>query len=346
MACLSRVQFRISFLRLLLLSAIVSSKLVVPVCSLAGEPVTFDVPSILSVHELVAQGTHTASASQKTIEVIVPVTAEIVADDFGNISAFRFDVFWNRNPFPICDYGPKTQTFSEIDGTIAIEKVTDKHSTFGLNVTGGYQNLINGTGKAEVGDHEAAKLHYAEIPQHEVVLASGTIRRGTGAFFRLHPSRLETLEGGRDLVLAFQVPRSWRGGVLQVECTASGTSKVLAWTEPFEYRRAFIVPVYLDTDDEAHESAMEFVRREQSLRRSWQQHRDETSTKSNPFSAVLLSSSVRKNGMENLPSDWVHHLIQLNDSPLEKYRSQLPHDLEVAARDFVQSRTELLKLSR
>ncbi len=316
----------------------------------AEEPaVSFDVPALLSAREIPFDSVHFATTTQKTIEVIVPVTSEIVSADQGNIIAFRFDVFWNRHPFPICDYGPKSQTVSDIAGTISVDRSIEKNSTLGLKLSGGFQNTATGTGHAELTNREGTKVQYHEIPQHEVLVAAGTIRRGTGAFFRFHPSRVETLEGGRDLILAFQVPQSWRGGLIQVECTATGSRKVLAWQEPFEVSQVFIVPIFLDSDDSARLSATQFVRREQQLRQSWQRYQTESESAQpqSPFSAVIFSASSRKkNTSRSLPENWVHTLIQTNNTPLEKYHGQLPADLATAATEFVHARAELLELSR
>ncbi len=242
-------------------------------CS-GGEPeIVFDVPALVGVRVVELDEHPPRSPSQKTIEVVIPVSTESRSSDRNRVEEYRFDVFWNRNIYPICDYGPRTQTVSEIEGLISVDKTTERNSSLGLTLGSSYQSMLTGSGTAEIGSRNGTRLHYQEIPQHELLVASGTIHRGTGAFFRFHPSRTESLEGGRDLVVAFQVPRSWRAGVLQVECQARGSRKVLAWSEDFDFSRAFVLPIYLEGDDQAREAAAEFVRSEQRLRKNWQNHR-------------------------------------------------------------------------
>jgi hypothetical protein len=311
--------------------------------------VKFDVPALASVRQLLTDSEHSITSTQKTIEVIIPVSTEIQLADRGSIAEFRFDVFWNRNVYPICDYGPRTQTFSEIDGLVSVSKTSDRNASIGLNLSGGV-GTANGTVSGDLGTKESTKRSYQEVPQHEVLVASGTIHRGTGAFFRFHPSRSETLEGGRDLVVAFQVPQHWRGGVLQIECHAQGARKVLgAWSEPFESSRSFVLPIYLEGDDQARQKATEFVRSEQRLRQRWSRHqRQEGSSSRDPirqFQSVFAVSSSRQRSSE-LPDDWVHYLIQSSDVYLEKYRKHLPAEVERAANLFVAARDDLLKLSR
>ena len=309
--------------------------------------VKFDVPALVGVREIPNLPTHILSATQKTIEVVIPVTSEVQFADRGNLQEFRFNVYWNRNVYPICDYGPKTTTFSEIEGFVSIDTSTEKNATLGLTLNSGYQDLVTGTGRAELGNRNGTKVHYQEVPQYEVLVASGTMNRGTGAFFRFHPSRKETLEGGRELVVAFQVPRSWRGGVLQVECQAKGSRKMLAWNEPFEISRAFILPIYLDGDDQARQSAAEFVRSEQQLRSKWQQfQRASERDLLQQLQAVFVSSNSQSKSAADLPADWVHHLIQSEDRYLNDYRDRLPTSVAEAANQFVEARFGLLELSR
>jgi hypothetical protein len=307
--------------------------------------VQFDVPALLAAREAPCDLSD-VDPKLRTIVVVVPVSSEIRADFAVRPSAFRFDVYWNRNAFPLVDYSPRTQTVSDIAGTISIDRFSEKNSNLNLNFNGAFPTVGNGGAKAEFVGRQGEKVRYDEIPQHEILVASGTLKRGTGAYFRFHPSRAETLEGGRELKLMFQVPLSWRGGVLQVECQAAGSRKSLAWTEPVEIRRSFVVPIYLESDEEALQTAMDFAQREQRLRQSWQNYLQQSSHSQplGPFEAMFPQS--RSKGKPKIPEDWVHVLIQVSDNPLERYRSALPEELAAAASDFVESRANLLKISR
>lgn len=313
----------------------------------SNDTVLFDVPAVLEAKE-VRTVNEFHSVNHRIIAVTVPVTSEISPAEQGTIDAFRFDVFWNRNPYPIFDYGPRTQTFSEIAGTIEVDQSSEKNSSYDLQMGGSYPPFVTGTAHADGNNRETKNIRYHEIPQHEILVASGTVRRGTGAFFRFHPSRAQTLEGGRDLLLTFKVPSSWRGGVMQVECTAMGSRKFLGMRETFENQRAFIVPVYLESDEEAELSAMEFARREQQLRQSWQRFKlsEQSGRSSSTALNQFLKISTRQTTQSTVPDDWVHALIQTSDQPLKNYRSRLPDELAEAADQFVQSRSSHLKLSR
>lgn len=315
----------------------------------ADDPsVKFDVPALIAVSEIDSSDDlffQPSTGREKTVQVTIPVSSEIQSDDRGSIEEFRFDVFWNRNAYPIAGYGPQTQTVSDIEGTISVEKSQERNHGLGINLKSGYQDVVSGSATAEVSTKNGTKIKYEEVPQHGVLIASGTVRRGTGAFFRIHPSKRDTLEGGRDLVVAYRVPLSWRGGVLKVECRAEGKRKIIgSWRESFDESRSFVVPIYLDGDDQAQQAAMGFAQAEQALRVSWNRHiKREQGKQSNALLGLFGSSS----SSSKLPDQWVHYLIQSgNDMYLTRYRSRLPNALAIAAEDFVGARQGVLKFSR
>ena len=337
----------------LLLIAVAGSPCLFADSTRADSPaVKFDAPALIAVSHgqrisdsLGHLATDLYSTNEKLIQVVIPVSSEVRHQDRGNVTEFRFDVFWNRNAYPITSYGPQTKTLSKIEGLISVEKVQERNNGFGLDLKSGYQDVVSGTATAELSNKTGTKLQYQEVPKHEVLIASGTVRRGTGAFFRFHPSRQHTLEGGRDLVVIYRVPRSWRGGVLKIECRADGERKVIgSWREPFQESRSFVVPIYLDGDDQAREAAMSFAQAEQNLRSNWQQHVERGQKKQ---ANSLLGLFNSPSSQSNLPKQWMHYLIQSgNDVYLTRYRSQLPKSVAVAAEDFVSARQGLLKLSR
>ena len=258
-------------------------------------PVEFDVPAMLSAREIVASDTAPVSP-YKTIEIIVPVTSEIRAGDRKHIDEFRFDISWNRKIFPVVDYGPKSQTTSHIEGLISVDQSHDSGGAISLNANSDKLEVLTLGGKADLSNKKNQRKSFQEIPEHQTLVASGTIKRGTGAFFRFHPSRTEILEGGRDVVIAYRVARDWQGGVLRVECRATGERKVFgALTEPIDVAEAFIVPLYLDGDQQSLSAALEFVRAEIKLKQSWRSSQAVARPKKKTHSAFrwpLMDSAV------------------------------------------------------
>ncbi len=307
-------------------------------------PVKFDVPVFVAANEVPAEAAQYEASADQLMQVVIPVSSEIHPQAKQTINTFRFDVFWNQAAFPVQDYSPRTQTFSSIQGEIATETVQETKSGLGLNLNADLQSFVSGEASAETGTSDSVKRNFKRLPDQSILVASGSSHRGTGVFFRFHRSSQTSLEGGRELMVRFQVPRGWRAGVLRVNCFAVGTTAFMGgWENPYEASRTFVVPVYRGGDQRAKAAAVRFAEAEQRLRLAWRSYQAARS-KSKPLSfstfLVSTSSSPRK-----LPSQWAHFLIQTgNDDYLEQYRNRLPADLEDAAESFVAARETLYEL--
>jgi len=213
-------------------------------------------------------------------------------------------------------------------------------ATFGLALTGGDLGVAGGSAKAEARKTDEKKLRYDEIPQHDVLVASGTVDRGTGAFFRFHRSRRETLEGSRELSVSFRVPSDWQAGLLQVKCHARGERKVASlWPEPIESVKSFTLPIYLASSSEARDRAVEYVRAERGLQQLMAKRRSiEQATK-----PTGLESAFR--GLFGLPENKANNRAQIEpQSRVVRYR--VPLSAPDPTGRYRDAREELLRLSR
>ena len=309
--------------------------------TLTDQAVKFDVPAILAVAVGPTDFAFDDGLADQFLQVVVPVSAELKVRSKHDIDTFRFDVFWNQTAYSVLDYLPRTRTISEIQGEIATETTQEYKTSLGLNLNADLQSIISGETSAEVGSTDSVKKKFRQLPDQSIHVASGTSHRGTGVFFRFHRSNQTALEGGRELMVQFQVPHDWRAGILRVNCFATGTTNIIAgWDNPFETSRTFVVPIYRQGDSQARTAALKFVSAEQRLRLAWRSY-EATKTKSKPlpFSTFLVSTG---SGSSKLPPQWAHLLIQTgNDEYLARYRSQLPASLLLSADDFVTARQAL-----
>ncbi|MDA7909238.1 hypothetical protein N9B68_01950 [bacterium] len=306
--------------------------------------VRFDAPAMIAVRSIASNQSHDAeSSSEKVIELLLPVTSEIGMRDRGNVSSFRFDIVWNQQSYPLVNYAPKTQTSSEIEGLIDVEKNEDQARGIGGSLNGRFPEMVNGSLKADLSSRTGSTVKYHERPQQDVLVASGTTNRGCGVFFRFHPSKQTTLEGGRDLVIAFRVPKTWSGGVIKLKCSVTGKRQIIgSWSDSFEESCMFVIPIYLEGDDQARDAARDFVDSETKLRINWDQLQNRATDGS-----TYLHRLSRTERLQSLPPQWAHRLIQSGrDEYLEKYRSNLPQDLADVADQFVLARKGMFALSR
>jgi len=308
-----------------------------------NEPIKFDVPIVVATDRVPTDVDEHHTAEQ-LMQVVIPVSSEIHPRSKHTIETFRFDIFWGHTAYTVKDYFPKTKTFSAIQGEIATETTRETKSGFGLNLNADLESLVSGEAKAEAETSDLVKKEFKQLPDQSILVASGTSHRGTGVFFRFHRSSQTSLEGGRDLMVQFQVPPDWRAGVLRVNCFAVGTTSIIGgWENPYESSRTFVVPVYRRGDQQAKAAAVKLAGAEQRLRQAWRSYRAaKPATKPLSFSTFLVSTS---NATKKLPSQWAHLLIQTgNDDYLEKYRSRLPAELEATADSFVVARQAFYQL--
>lgn len=302
-----------------------------------AQPVRFDCPAV-SPARLVEQ-----INERKVIEIRVPISMTALESN-SQVEELRAEISWNRNANPIVSYGPSTLLQSKYNGPVAVQKKTESNFTLGANVSTSYVDLVSPTVEGELKKSNTETRSFDEVPEHDLVVASGPISRGTGAYFSFLPSRTETLEGGRELVVAFDVPALWRGGMLQVTMTAIGRQKKFGFfSEELDFSRIFMLPIYLQGDDQARQAAFEFSHSEQRLRQDWELYR----TASQRNQSALPFEKWFAGSKNDVPEMWVHHLIQSgSDVSVARVEDRLPRKITVAANQFVEARRNLLMLSR
>lgn len=312
--------------------------------ALAEQSIQFDVPVVVEACKIPSE---LEPSNERLVEIVIPVSTLISGQDRDAIKEFNFQIHWNRNVYPLVDYAPRTQMQSDIQGLIAVEEQRERKSNLGFHANGSVENIVDLNANAGTSHSKSETLRFDRIPEQEILVASGTIHRGTGAFFRFHPSKQFTLEGGRDLIVTFRVPLNWRGGVLRVVCSAEGKRKLFAGlTEPVNATKTFIVPTYLKGDDQARRTAIEYVQSELELRRSWANYRHKIDT-ANDNLLAKFENALGGGADHSVPAGWVNDLIESGaDRPLIDYERALPASLRRQANDFAGSRNSLYQLSR
>lgn len=315
-----------------------------PAAGRCEDPVRFDVPALIAVGEFPSvDGT---LQDERTIGIVLPVSCWITPDERQTFQEFRFDIHWNRSVYPLADYSPRTLMQSPVDGIVAVEKRTERNLKVGVDA--GSPSLdFQPAAHLEGGLLNSETTRFGEIPRHEMLVASGTIQRGTGAFFRYHPSRQFALEGGREVCLVYRVPLSWRGGILRVVCEASGHRKSFAGRkDPVTVSTAFVVPVYWKDDAVARDTAVDYVRSEQQLRGAWSEYLRQREN-SRPRTVLAHFQQLGQgSGPDPLPDSWASDLIQSPlDGMLERDAELLSAPLRQAAGEFIAVRRRMIELS-
>ena len=66
---------------------------------------------------------------------------------------------------------------------------------FGFDAGGHYNQAVNLNASAKTGTQKSITERYQRIPDQQLLLASGTIDRGTGVYYKFRQSNQTTLEG-------------------------------------------------------------------------------------------------------------------------------------------------------
>ena len=198
--------------------------------------------------------------------------------------------------------------------------------------------MLSGTASGGTTNKVSEKRSYKETPEYGVLVAAGTVRRGTGVRFRFKTSRKSTLEGSRDLVVRYRVPENWRAGIMQVTCRAVGMKTSLGiFGEKFDQGTTFVMPVYLQRDQAARLVTEGFSETEQRLTRA-----AKLLGETPPSAASKFRSLFQKEAFD--VETWVHALVQTGTDV--RLNPRLPEELREPARSFMDARRSLVNLSR
>ena len=302
-----------------------------------GQTINFDVPSICGGH-VIGVANSEATVGEKLVQITIPVSASIATDSRLKVDEISVEVHWNRQPHPVAMFSPQTELYSAVDGTIAVEKRDEESNSAEISLSSSYLDFLNGEANGKTSNKSNEIRRYAEKPKYGVLVAAGTVRRGTGVKFRFKSSRSSTLEGSRELVLGYRVPSGWRGGIMQVTCRAVGRKTSLGiFGENFDQGTTFVMPVYLRDDSVAQLRAEEFAEAEERLRRRAELLSDSQSK----FDKRMRSLFRNESDAET----WANTLIQTGSDSMLESRG-LPKQLADDARGFVETRRTLMVMGK
>jgi hypothetical protein len=220
--------------------------------------IAFDLPCAIEFREVNRPDVTAGRPDLKTIEAKLRISARIVDGDASDITDFVYMIKTDET-MRIRDYLPKTTLESAVTSDqIEVTAENEKSVSSGLEGAGAVAPLSLG-GSHNLSSKKSESSRYKQVAAKDIVLASGTIEREHGVFYRIRPSRTSSLEGGRDFTIVAVVPKSWRGDVCTIACSARATkqSKFSASQVPAGASQAEI-GMYLASDAKAAAVAHDF----------------------------------------------------------------------------------------
>ncbi|MGB7346929.1 MAG: hypothetical protein WBD20_22085 [Pirellulaceae bacterium] len=247
----------------------------------------------------------------------------------------------------ITDYAPRTESRSEIDGPIQIKISDEETSSLGLNVSGDYGSVVHGSVGADNGSKNCLTQQYNRIAPVQTVIASGTIDRGRGVYFKLRWTATQTLEGEKVFKLSMNVPDTWRGGLIDVSVLAQSAHRTFGGldTQIKTLGAAnFVVTAYRSGDQQAADIAHQLTVAELKLR---QLSRDANLGSKPTTLPSMLRHVAAKLDLDSEPPSiaWLSRLTSGQADPyLDRDINRLPMNVRVAAIEYHDQRIKFTQL--
>ncbi len=246
-----------------------------------------------------------------------------------------------RDPsLQVVDYSPRTEVMSDLTTAIQVKRSDEKTQSMGLSLDGSYGHLAHGNIGSDQGNKKTESVQFDRAAPVQAVIASGTIDRGRGVYFKLRWTDTQVLEGERRFRLTMSVPPSWRGELVDVSIVGESEHRGFgSWESQLKTVASadFIVATYIQGDTEAATLAYKLADTEYRLKHSAQQ----LSRRSPTTFPEMIRHVAMKIDVDSAPVDtsWLNRLLFAQADPhTDRAIRGLPADLRVVALDYVDLR--------
>jgi hypothetical protein len=305
--------------------------------------VQFDVSDVVACRDITTSEFETANPDERLLELRFQISSLIHYGHEDDLFQYLYLVESPARSVRIVDCFPKTHLESDVAGPIQVEQERARSASLDIQANGGWASMADVNLNGQSGNRTSSKYRFELLPPQELIAASGTTRRGAGAYFKLVPSARWTLEGTKDFAIILRVPEDWRADYFQVRCIAYGEARRtgLEAPQPVCGAASFIVAMYLEGDVPAKQAASEFVDRERQLRHTAARHQRQIEQRQYPSLGHKLGA-VFSVVDPKIPDRWLDQLLGSPDDEVARaYQQRLPPPVDAAVRDYLAARQHL-----
>jgi len=240
----------------------VATVVLVGAASKAEVPVVgFDVPLISECRDVTPQGFREAYR-REIIEAVFKISPQLLAGEEKDWKRLHYEISTEQQ-MPVVSYLPNAQVATDVvNGTIAIQN-SSRHGEISFRYL-----ILPNTGDGNLkGDLESSHAQFGLLAPKQLLIAAGTIERGSGVYFELRQSSQDTLQKQREFACLFDVPLAWRADFVTIRCNAKGTKRGLGGLLDSEVACGsglLCVGLYRRDDGEAREYANMLARKQQA----------------------------------------------------------------------------------
>lgn len=305
--------------------------------------VRFDAPVSVAACDTGPAEAGSTDPAFRLVRLDIPVSTRVTSDARRDLLQMQIELRTAGSGVQVIDYAPRTTLYSDIDGPVSVQQGEESSRNLGLDIGGSLVETVKLGATVGGGTSRNQTESFQRIPEQKLLLASGSSHRGSGVYFKFRASPQTTLEGGHELSITLRVPRSWRGGIVRVDCTASGTAAgMLGRVEPFlAGTESFLVATWLEGDDRARAIVSRYCEVEARLRHVAASEERQRAA-DGPGLIPWPGTSSR-----NLPAGWSGQLPLVDSRSIQsRIRPHLSPQMQEVTDQFLASRSRVLQLAR
>jgi hypothetical protein len=304
--------------------------------------VQFDTGYMVPCYDVTPDNPGQLMAEERWVEARFRVSALVPDGALSDRVQYMYQFVSPLGSVHIVGYDPKTELATALAGNVGIEKKKEASKSLGINLSGSFDHLVNGSGGADLGVKDTSQVRYELKPRREVLLASGTINRGTGAYFKLRSSSDTSLEGDREFTLTLRVPALWRGDIMYVKCEAQEPHRGQVVSRGSAH---FVVALHLLDDDEVRQAAEDLVLAEALLRREVAKKAGDIKRRSLPTVAHRVGAMLDLYD-PRIPDQWLERLIYgPTNLGRHAFVEHLPDDIQTLASHYMHAKRKMFFFS-
>lgn len=187
----------------------------------------FDVPDKIECKDVTPAKCAAAHPDLKVIEAKVRISASLEEGSEDSIVDFTYMIASPKMRLKILDYLPNTTLESQYaDDRIEVADRVEDTTTTNIEGIAGYSIFSLNAALNQV-NKRTENNQYERIAPKSLVLASGTMNRGHGVFYKLRRSNTASLEGAKEFTFLAIVPKDWRADFCTIVCTSRANKKTL-----------------------------------------------------------------------------------------------------------------------
>lgn len=265
----------------------------------------------------------------KVIEAKLPISLLVREGEEKDITELMYVIKSPARRLRVADFLPKTRLGSNVADAIEVVETSENATSLDGSLSVQFRPLdavqAMPSAGASKNHRRTLKRSYKKLPPKQLLLASGTTNHGHGVFFKLKPSSQASLEGQKEFVCLFVVPKGWTGDWISLECSATGWDRTF-WTGGARScgRRSFAVGLCLEGDQEARDAAKRVGETYEAYRRAKalaEENRLKYELSAGGLSPLLWHARI---ALEN-PTEWCKKVSATEKSSKEALRRARQH---------------------